>query len=256
MHSAGQDWNPRWIEGLSSMEDCAEICESRSDCQASFWKKADGTCWIAHTQELANRPKPGYVLMLPLQQSAAGLETCRAGKKECENSKIQLEGDLKELDEKYRALFAQCSEVPCRANTLTTNPGPEDDGCVFSTEGARYKVHYKKLADPVRWTLRVASDSSFEACAKTCAANSNCAQFKWHPNYSIQCWTKSNGDRPVPSIASEWPNPLHMGFTVVILPARLWIMVAICRPFGSVRSWPSWPFQLPSLDSCHCQNEL
>ncbi|KAE8328055.1 hypothetical protein BDV39DRAFT_204456 [Aspergillus sergii] len=100
MHSAAESWGRRGIDGLSSAEECAELCEARDYCHASFWKKAEGTCWLAHTRKLANKPKSGYVLMVPLEQSEVDLETCRAGKQECENDKAQLETGLEELKEK------------------------------------------------------------------------------------------------------------------------------------------------------------
>ncbi|KAE8342716.1 hypothetical protein BDV24DRAFT_162248 [Aspergillus arachidicola] len=69
MHSAAESWDRQGIDGLSSAEECAELCEARDYCHASFWKKAEGTGWLAHTRKLANKPKPGYVLMVPLEQS-------------------------------------------------------------------------------------------------------------------------------------------------------------------------------------------
>ncbi|KAB8222402.1 hypothetical protein BDV33DRAFT_201390 [Aspergillus novoparasiticus] len=111
MHSAAESWDRRCIDGLSSAEECAELCEARDYCHASFWKKAEGTCWLAHTRKLANKPKSGYVLMVPLEQSEVDLETCRAGKQECENDKAQLETELEELKEKLE-LCQSNDDVP------------------------------------------------------------------------------------------------------------------------------------------------
>ncbi|KAE8371014.1 hypothetical protein BDV26DRAFT_299190 [Aspergillus bertholletiae] len=256
IHPPSNQWDRHWIEGLSSIEECAELCESRDDCQASFWKRADGTCWIGHTRELANRPVPGYVFMVPLEHSTAELERCRTGRQECEDNKIQLEADLrgqcevdkltlqsdlkgqcgadksqleldlkrqcevdksqlesdfKELDKKYKDLLAKPkgphSGPACRANLVTSNPGPADDGCVFTLGGAKFKVYYTKLNDPGNWDIYQGGIASFKACADMCADKSNCARFAWHSNNAERwCWLRSHGGAIVPSATSPWSS--------------------------------------------------